>query len=42
MKGRLEEQIKKIVTKENLSNNVKNKLNDLLDESKFVIVGIET
>lgn len=42
MKTRLEEQIKKIVDSQKLSANVNNKLHDLIEESKFVIVGIET
>lgn len=40
IKNRLQEQFRKLVSGQNISSNIKNKLNDLLDESKFVVVGL--
>ena len=40
IKNRLQEQFRKLVSGQNISLNTKNKLSDLLDESKFVVVGL--
>jgi len=42
IKSRLEDQFRKILGQSELSPNIKTKLNELIEESKIVIVNIET